>query len=84
MRVSLTFLALAGLASVSFTSAQAGPLTPGIGTGTSLEGFAAPKALHRNKPPQPPLSGNDATLNHPGMGTPPAHRHHSVEKGIRP
>lgn len=60
------------------------PLTPSVGTGKSLQGYAAPRA-HPNKPaPLAPstTAAGLAHLPHPGMGTPPHHMHHP-QKGAQ-
>lgn len=50
-------------------------LTPHVGTGHTLEGFAAPRARHNKTPPPMPAPDLKNDPQHPGMGTPPPHRH---------
>ena len=63
----------------------AAPMTPGVGTGESLEGFAAPSP-HPDRSPPPIAPGNPELYHpHPGMGVPAPHRHRypSTGKGER-
>lgn len=84
MRISWILLLVSGcIAGMGFSSlAQAKLLTPGIGTGASLQGFAAPRAKAPHKSLPPPAPGNSKThVHHTGLGVQPAHGHRPNQQG---